>query len=504
MRRLSKRIIALMVASVIGVMAMPMSEVHAARAIVEELAVSVDGVELEDGISSIDLSYENNRFINLREMALALNDTEAHFGYELTKEGIELNLEGHYEASEDEDEKSDSKEDSIEDAEDKSEEVIQITCNAGFNDMTIGEDSVKYYTVITDHNDSGDKDCFIAPYDLGMILNIDIQIEDDSKIVIDTKSPFRINPEKLEADGYFDSLNTVVVGNASTGDIYYSYQGSTPYAIASTTKLMTYLILRESMDSSGGSVNDITTISEKVHILSGSDDGVIPMDTGLKVSVRELLYGMLLKSSNECALALAEYAAGSEEAFVQKMNARAGELGLDSAQFNNCHGLPKYTESTISAKLQNRLSGEDMFKLCSYILSVYPDIKDITSTKEIKLEAFNLKVENTNPVLANMPECTGLKTGTTNKAGACLVTSVEVYTSSGTEDLIVVEFGAENGAERSRVSQMLCHYAIDVRTGDADSLYSAGQGYDNEIPRTAEGFINLITKAARQKSLAAK
>ena len=139
--------------------------------------------------------------------------------------------------------------------------------------------------------------------------------------------------------------------------------------------------------------------------------------------MQDLLFGALLPSSNECALCLAETVAGSEETFVQRMNQKALDLGLSQTFFYNCHGLPSYTEDSIPAKRQNRMSAEDMFRLVSYLLKVYPQITDITSLENATLQSLNLEVRNTNPLLHNLPEVTGLKTGTTNKAGACLVTS---------------------------------------------------------------------------------
>ena len=474
-------------------------QVQASNAYVEAYEVELNGVVLDRTVSSMDLSYDNNRYINVCEISKVLSDTEASFIYEYSNDTISIYTNKEVVSSQEISDDEEDEEVSLED----SDRVRQISVTGKYRDMTLNDEKITYYTIIADHNDSGESDCFMAPYDLAMLLDIDIQIVDDSRVVIDTTKHFSVDPDKLEEDGYFQAVNAIIVGNATTSEIYYSYQASTPYAIASTTKLMTYLVVREYMEANSRSMQDITTISDNAELLSKSDDGVIPMTAGTQVSIEELMYGMLLPSSNECALALAEYAYGSEDIFVEKMNAKAKELELNTAQFINCNGLPKYTESTVSSKLQNRLSAEDMFRLSSYILSVYPDIKEITSTQKVKLEALKQEVKNSNPVLANMPECTGLKTGTTNKAGACLVNSVEVATSSGAEDLVVVLLGAENSVERGRVAQILSNYAIDVRMGDADALYTGHTEYDESIPTTAEGFINLITKAARNKYLAA-
>lgn len=134
--------------------------------------------------------------------------------------------------------------------------------------------------------------------------------------------------------------------------------------------------------------------------MAGSGDGVVPLKAGEQITVRELLVGALLPSSNECALCLAEAIEGSEEAFVWRMNEKAQELGLSQAVFFNCNGSPVYTQDMIPAKLQNSMSAGDMFRLVSYLLKVYPQITDITSMKEATLESLDLEVKNTNPSAA--------------------------------------------------------------------------------------------------------
>ena len=185
------------------------------------------------------------------------------------------------------------------------------------------------------------------------------------------------------------------------------------------------------------------------------------MQAGVDSNVTDLLYGMLLPSSNESALSLAIHTAGSEEAFVKRMNQKAAELGLSEAVFYNCHGLPLYTDNLPATKIQNRMTASDMFKLIIYLLKTYPDITNITSTQTADLESLNITVNNTNPLLYNVPGVVGLKTGTTDMSGDCLVTAMEADNAEGeTHRLIVIEIGAEDNTIRTTISEELVRYAL--------------------------------------------
>ena len=125
----------------------------------------------------------------------------------------------------------------------------------------------------------------------------------------------------------------MLVGNATTGEVYYQYQPDTSYPIASTSKLMTCLLTMEAIATGQISSDQTVIVSEAVQALAESDDGVIPLQAGQQITVQELLLGALLPSSNECALCLAETIAGSEQTFVQLMNQKALDLGLSQAVF---------------------------------------------------------------------------------------------------------------------------------------------------------------------------
>lgn len=434
-------------------------------------------------VKTLDYGYEDNTYLSLRDMAMLLNGTEKSFSLEITKNEVSLNPGSGYIPV------------GVENTPWEDSENPDISLRR--NELKINEETAFYYTLIM-QLPSGDYDCFMMAADLAMILDVEIAVPAANFVEIHTQEPFGIFPAALEEAGYFSGVNSVLVGDATTGEIYYEYQADMPYPIASTSKLMTCLLAMDAISAGQLALDEPVTISEAVEALAASDDGVVPLKAGEQITVQELLVGALLPSSNECALCLAESIAGSEEAFVQRMNQKAQELGLSQTTFFNCNGLPVYTEDVIPAKRQNSMSAGDMYRLASYLLKVYPQITDITSMKEATLESLDFEVRNTNPLLHNLPEATGLKTGTTNRAGACLVTSLAVDDGVMEHDLVVIVLGTEDSIERSRVSGMLARYALHVfDTGAEETVSGSGEQNSGDLPANAEAAVERILQTVR-------
>ena len=432
-------------------------------------------------VKTLDCDYDNNTYLSLRDTAMALNGTEKSFSLDVASNAVSLNLGEAYAPL------------GGENAPWGEEELPDASLRR--NEFTLNGEKVFYYTVIM-MLPAGYYDCFMMAADLAMILDMEIKVPADGFLEIHTQKPFRMTPAELEQAGYFCGVNGVVVGDATTGEIYYQYQSGLPWPIASTTKLMTCLLTMDAMAAGQVSPEDLVTVSEGARLLSVSSDGVIPLTAGDRIPVKDLLLGALLPSSNECALCLAEAVAGSEENFVGMMNRKAAELGLSQAVFFNSHGLPVYTQGPVPAKLQNRMSAQDMFRMVSHLLNVYPRVTEITSLKSADLESLGLEVRNSNPLLYNLPEVTGLKTGTTNKAGACLVTSLTADDGNLEHDLVVVVLGAEDSVERARVSGLLAGYALDAFWEGRGDM-GTGTGLNSgELPVHAEAAVDWILKTA--------
>lgn len=434
-------------------------------------------------VKTMDYSYDRNTYFSLRDIAMLLSSTGKPFSLEVTKNTVALNPGSAYTPA------------GGENTPWENSENPDIALRR--NEFKVSGETVYYYTLIT-ALPSGSYDCFMMAADLAMILDVSITAPNPGFLQIDTQTPFRVSPSDLENAGYFYGVNGVLAGDATTGEIYYQYQSDTPYPIASTSKLMTCLLAMDAVSSGQIALEQQVTVSDAAIALSASSDGVIPLEAGQQLTVQELLVGALLPSSNECALSLAETIAGSEDAFVQMMNQKAAELGLSQAVFYNCNGLPVYTGDAIPSKRQNRMSAQDMFRLVSYLLKVYPQITDITSMKSAALPSLDLEVKNTNPILHNLPEATGLKTGTTNKSGACLVTSLAADDGTTTHDLAVIVLGTEDSIERGRVSALLARYALQTFCDSAPEAGSPETGtVPANIPTHAEAAVDRILRTAR-------
>ncbi|MCR5421778.1 MAG: serine hydrolase [Lachnospiraceae bacterium] len=434
---------------------LPEYRLYAATRIPENIMISVDGGEAGT-VRAINASYDNNIYISLRDTAFLMAESNSPINVEVTDRSANITVGEKY-----------------------SDEFLHegwslesLKQSAGGDPgnaaLSVNGEERRYYTILAGID--GYFDCFISPMDLAMILDISMDTDDQGNILIETSSNFIINPARMESNDYFDGFNTVVVGDATTGEVFYGYNYEEAYPIASTTKLMTYLITMDAIADGTITPDDKVVISKKAADLSASSDGFVALSEGWEIPISELILGALLPSSNECALSLAEYIAGSEKEFVELMNKKCEELQLKSANFHNSNGLPIFTESIIPAKTQNKMSGYDMFKMCSHILNTYPQIKDITSMKTAKMPTLNRNLKNTNLLLYNLPEVNGLKTGTTDRSGACLITSLTVPAEDGSHDIVVVTLGAENSQARLRVSELMARYGINVIKGKASKI----------------------------------
>lgn len=437
-------------------------------------------------VKTLDYGYDNNTYFSLRDMAVALKGTEKTFSLEITKNAVSLNPGSVYAPV------------GVENIPWEDSENPDISLRR--NEFKVNGQTVYYYTLIMQLS-SGYYDCFMMAVDLAMILDMDITVPATGCLQIHTREPLHVSIADLEKAGYFYGVNGILIGDATTGEVYYQYQSDVAYPIASTSKLMTCLLTMEAISAGRIRFEDLITVSDAVLALSASSDGVISFEAGQQITVRELMLGALLPSSNECALCLAETIAGSEEAFVQMMHQKALELGLSQAIFFNSHGLPAYTEDPVPAKRQNRMSAEDMFRLVSYLLRVYPQITDYTSLKRITLPSIGFEARNTNPLLYNLSGVTGLKTGTTNKAGACLVTSIAADDGNMEHDLVVIVLGTEDSIERGRVSGLLARYALDAfYTGLEDAEEGTSQTSPH-LPVNARAAVDWVLRTAKENGM---
>ena len=224
--------------------------------------------------------------------------------------------------------------------------------------------------------------------------------------------------------------------DAATGTLLRAYNEHEPLAPASVTKVMTLLLIMEAIDTGALKWSDTVTASEAAAAKGGSQ---VYLKVGETMTVEEMVKSIAVSSANDCACAMAEKIAGSEAAFVEKMNARAKELGMNDTHFVNCTGLDDGANAS-----EHRTSAWDIALMSRELLTKHPDIKKYTTIwmDTVRNGAFGLS--NTNKLVRFYDGCTGLKTGFTSGAGYCLSASAM---RDGLE-LIAVVMGAKTSPER--------------------------------------------------------
>lgn len=278
-------------------------------------------------------------------------------------------------------------------------------------------------------------------------------------------------------------IKGAILGDLETGEVLYEYNVNEQLAIASITKLMTYLLMMEAVEKNEISLDDDVVISGHAAATEGSRFGLLSGET---VKLSMLAKGMLIVSGNDCATAIAEHVGKSEDNFVKMMNEKASELGLMSASFINPNGLPINDEETG----QNHMSIADIYKLARYVLTKYSQILEITSQKELVVPERNFSKASTNPVLGVVPGVDGLKTGYTDKSGLCLVSTMPVTGSGQDFRLIAIIMGVQSHEDRVSKTKELLEYGRDNFSSQKltdvtipiDSVY---------IPSSKNGKINV-------------
>lgn len=236
----------------------------------------------------------------------------------------------------------------------------------------------------------------------------------------------------------------VIVYDRLSGKKVYGKNENKETAMASTTKIMTAIIVIENCKN----FNDIVVIPAKAANIGGSR---LKLNVNDKVTVNDLLYGMLLRSGNDAALALALYTGGTIENFAEMMNQKASLLGLLHTHFVTPHGLDDpnhYTTCYELAKITDYALKNDKF---SEIVK--------TKTATIKINDSPREIKNTNEILcSNIDGVYGVKTGFTNNAGRCLVTSIK----KNDMDFIIVVIGADSRKYRASDTLKLIQYSFQA------------------------------------------
>lgn len=234
------------------------------------------------------------------------------------------------------------------------------------------------------------------------------------------------------------NARSAIVMDFDTGRVLYEKNAYQKRPMASTTKVMTAIVALEN-----GNLDDIVTVSRNAASIHGS---LMHLSAGEKLTLRELMYGLLLCSGNDAAIAIAEHIGGSVDGFCEMMNKKAKEIGAVNTNFTTPHGLDETGHYS---------TAYDMALITRYALNI-PVFNEIVKTTSIQIG--NRFLSNTNEMLTSYQGADGVKTGYTGKAGRCLITSA---TRDGRRFISVVLF-CDSRAQRALSSKIILDYAFSL------------------------------------------
>ncbi len=278
----------------------------------------------------------------------------------------------------------------------------------------------------------------------------------------------------------------------NSGKVLYDHNMHEQLRPASVTKVMTILLIMEAIDSGTISYTDKIPCSENAASMGGSQ---IWLDVREELTVDEMLKAICVVSANDCTVAMAEYLAGSEEAFVQKMNEKAKSLGMNDTTFKNCHGIDEDGHVT---------SPYDIALMSRELLTKHPDITKYTTIWMDSLRDGKSELVNTNKLIRNYKGATGLKTGST---------SVALYnlSASATRDdlsLIAVIMKAPSTKVRFAEAQKLLDYGFNhyeykklASKGEAVKSIIVNKGIESQVNGILETDSGVLIEKGQNKDI---
>ncbi len=294
----------------------------------------------------------------------------------------------------------------------------------------------------------------------------------------DTNAVIKVDRPSLEL-----TCKSAVLMEAETGTILYSHNENEALPPASVTKVMTLLLVMEAIDSGALNYNDNVTASANAASMGGSQ---IYLKEGETMCVEDLLKSVVIASANDAAVALAEHIAGSEEAFVSKMNQRAAELGMTSTNFENTNGLDDTTTEHLTSAKDIAIMSRELIK--------HKKILEYSSTWMDTIRNGSFGLTNTNRLIRFYNGATGLKTGSTSKAKFCISATAN---RNGME-LICVIMGADTRDIRNAEAKKLLDWGysnFELYRCGAESMGSikVTGGVENDIG-ISHGDVSFIVK----------
>lgn len=277
-----------------------------------------------------------------------------------------------------------------------------------------------------------------------------------------------------------------------TGTILYDYKAHEQLRPASVTKVMTILLIMEAIDNGVITLEDNVPCSEKASSMGGSQ---IWLDTTETLTVHEMLKAICVVSANDCCMAMAEYLAGSEELFVEQMNKRAKELGMNDTCFKNCHGIDEDGHVT---------SSYDIALMSRELITKHPKITEYTTIWMDSLRNGKSELVNTNKLIRNYEGATGLKTGSTSVA----LFNLSATATRDNLSLIAVIMKGETSAIRFAEAQKLLDYGFSnfeyVECSKKDDIVkkvNVDKGITTSVDAILENGSGCLIKKGKSKAI---
>lgn len=309
---------------------------------------------------------------------------------------------------------------------------------------------------------------------------------------IETSASLSEKQETLDNNFLNLEAGSAILIEQNSGQILYGYNVHERLHPASVTKVMSLLLIMEAIDSGKITLETQIPCSSNAASMGGSQ---IWLDTTETLSVHEMLKAIAVVSANDCVVAMAEYLGGTEEGFVQMMNARAKELGMNDTTFKNCHGLDEDEHLT---------SAYDIALMSKELLSNHPKITEYTTIWMDSLRDGKSVLSNTNKLVRNYSGCTGLKTGSTSLALFNL-------SASATRDnlsLIAVVMKAPTSALRFSNATSLLDYGFNNYSytsfgnqGETVKSIAVTKGVSQEINAVYETSPSFLIKKGEESGI---
>lgn len=274
-----------------------------------------------------------------------------------------------------------------------------------------------------------------------------------------------------------------LIGDANSGALFIAENIDEVLPIASISKLMTFLLVKEKIAEGKFKLED----KVKVSVTASSEEGSsLDLKAGEEISVKDLLDGLMIVSGNDAAVALAELVGETESKFVTMMNDKASELGLKNATFINASGLTKNGQD-------NKMSTRDIFTLSKTIIEKYPEVLEYAKTTVLEQPSRNFKKESTIPLVGEVEGVDGLKTGHTDEAGYCLVSTMKIKKGESEFRIISVLMGAKTKADRAQYMKDMLNYAKqNIETRKLIDIEKFTKKVD--VKSASNGYVELVPK----------